>query len=189
MAVYAEGDNWVEKYLLPGNARIDAIRKAAQESGQVNKDGSLRKMTAEERKGTQELGAFRGGLNSAVQGLYDVPGVAAKLGKMMPESMIYLVPGGVFASAGSMHTQDLTRRLGDGEDYVSANTKAAVEAGISAAVEKLAFGSLKPARMAPGLDWLMSRKVVGQALGKIYGTTAGRIGLGVVAGSAEVEHL
>ena len=185
VAVYAEGDNWVEKYLLPGNARIDAIRMAAQESGQMNQDGSLRKMTAEERKGTQELGAFRGGLNSAVQGLYDVPGVAAKLGKMMPESMIYLVPGGVFASAGSMHTQDLTRRLGDGEDFVSANTKAAVEAGIGAAVEKLAFGSLKPTRMAPGLDWLMSRKVVGQALGKIYGSTAGRIGLGVAAGSAE----
>lgn len=185
VAVYAEGDNWVEKYLLPGNARIDAIRKAAQESGQMNQDGSLRKMTAEERKGTQELGAFRGVLNNAVQGMYDVPGVAAKLGKMMPDSMIYLVPGGMFASAGSMYTQELARRSGEGEDYVSANTKAAVEAGISAAVEKLAFGSLKPARMAPGLDWLMSRKVVGQALGKIYGSTAGRIGLGVVAGSAE----
>lgn len=185
VAVYAEGDNWVEKYLLPGNARIDAIRKAAQESGQMNKDGSLRKMTAEERKGTQELGAFRGGLNSAVQGMYDVPGVVAKLGKMMPDSMIYLVPGGMFASAGSMHTQELARRLGKGEDYVSANTKAAVEAGISSAVEKLAFGSLKPTRMAPGLDWLMSRKVVGQALGKIYGSTAGRIGLGVAAGAAE----
>ena len=185
VAVYAEGDNWVEKYLLPGNARIDAIRKAAQESGQMNQDGSLRKMTAEERKGTQELGAFRGQLFNAVQGMYDVPGVVAKLGKMMPDSMIYLVPGGMFASAGSMHTQELARRSGEGEDYVSANTKAAVEAGISAAVEKLAFGSLKPARMAPGLDWLMSRKVVGQALGRIYGTTAGRIGLGVVAGSAE----
>ena len=185
VAVYADGDNWVEKYLLPGNARIDAIRKAAQESGQMNQDGSLRKMTAEERKGTQELGAFRGVLNNAVQGMYDVPGVAAKLGKMMPDSMIYLVPGGMFASAGSMHTQELARRSGEGEDYVSANTKAAVEAGISAAVEKLAFGSLKPARMAPGLDWLMSRKVVGQALGRIYGSTAGRIGLGVVAGSAE----
>lgn len=185
VAVYAEGDNWVEKYLLPGNARIDAIRKAAQESGQMNQDGSLRKMTAEERKGTQELGAFRGSLNNAVQGMYDVSGVAAKLGKMMPDSMIYLVPGGMFASAGSMLTQELARRSGEGEDYVSANTKAAVEAGISAAVEKLAFGSLKPARMAPGLDWLMSRKVVGQALGKIYGTTAGRIGLGVAAGSAE----
>lgn len=185
VAVYAEGDNWVEKYLLPGNARIDGIRKAAQESGQMNQDGSLRKMTAEERKGTQELGAFRGQLFNAVQGMYDVTGVAAKLGKMMPDSMIYLVPGGMFASAGSMHTQELARRSGEGEDYVSANTKAAVEAGISAAVEKLAFGSLKPARMAPGLDWLMSRKVVGQALGKIYGSTAGRIGLGVVAGSAE----
>ena len=185
VAVYAEGDNWVEKYLLPGNARIDAIRKAAQESGQMNQDGSLRKMTAEERKGTQELGAFRGGLFNAVQGMYDVPGVVAKLGKMMPDSMIYLVPGGMFASAGSMHTQELARRLGKGEDYVSANTKAAVEAGISAAVEKLAFGSLKPTRMAPGLDWLMSRKVVGQALGKIYGSTAGRIGLGVAAGAAE----
>ena len=185
VAVYAEGDNWVEKYLLPGNARIDGIRKAAQESGQMNQDGSLRKMTAEERKGTQELGAFRGQLFNAVQGMYDVSGVAAKLGKMMPDSMIYLVPGGMFASAGSMHTQELARRSGEGEDYVSANTKAAVEAGISAAVEKLAFGSLKPARMAPGLDWLMSRKVVGQALGKIYGSTAGRIGLGVVAGSAE----
>ncbi len=185
VAVYAEGDNWVEKYLLPGNARIDAIRKAAQESGQMNQDGSLRKMTAEERKGTQELGAFRGQLFNAVQGVYDVSGVAAKLGKMMPDSMIYLVPGGMFASAGSMHTQELARRSGKGEDYVSANTKAAVEAGISASVEKLVFGSLKPARMAPGLDWLMSRKVVGQALGKIYGSTAGRIGLGVVAGSAE----
>ncbi len=185
VAVYAEGDNWVEKYLLPGNARIDAIRKAAQESGQMNEDGSLRKMTEEERKGTQELGAFRGGLNSAVQGLYDVPGVVAKLGKMMPDSMIYLVPGGMFASAGSMHTQELARRLGDGEDFVSASAKAAVEAGIGAAVEKLAFGSLKPTRMAPGLDWLMSRKVVGQALGKIYGSTAGRIGLGVAAGAAE----
>lgn len=185
VSVYAEGDNWVEKYLLPGNARIDAIRKAAQESGQMNQDGSLRKMTAEERKGTQELGAFRGQLFNAVQGMYDVPGVVAKLGRMMPDSMIYLVPGGMIASAGSMHTQELARRLGEGEDYVSANTKAAVEAGISAAVEKLAFGSLKPARMAPGLDWLMSRKVVGQALGRIYGSTAGRIGLGVVAGSAE----
>ena len=185
VAVYAEGDNWVEKYLLPGNARIDAIRKAAQESGQMNQDGSLRKMTAEERKGTQELGAFRGVLNNAVQGMYDVPGVAAKLGRMMPDSLIYLVPGGMLASAGSMHTHELARRSGEGEDYVSANTKAAVEAGISAAVEKLAFGSPKPARMAPGLDWLMSRKVVGQALGRIYGSTAGRIGLGVVAGSAE----
>lgn len=185
VAVYAEGDNWVEKYLLPGNARIDAIRKAAQESGQMNKDGSLRKMTAEERKGAQELGAFRGQLFNAVQRMYDVSGVAAKLGKMMPDSMIFLVPGGMFASAGSMHTQELARQLSEGEDYVSANTKAAVEAGISAAVEKLAFGSLKSTRMAPGLDWLMSRKGVGQALGKIYGTTAGRIGLGVAAGSAE----
>ena len=35
----AEGDNWVEKYLSTGNARLGAVHAAARQSGQLNEDG------------------------------------------------------------------------------------------------------------------------------------------------------
>ena len=78
----AEGDNWAEKYLPIGNARLGAVHAAARASGQLNADGSLRKMTEEERRSTQELGEFRGKLYNAVHGLYDIEGVAAKFGNL-----------------------------------------------------------------------------------------------------------
>ena len=181
----AEGDNWVEKYLSTGNARLGAVHAAARQSGQLNEDGSLRKMTEEERRGTQELNAFRGKLFNATQGMYDIDGFAAKFGKMLPSSALYLVPGGVFASAASMYTQDLAQQLGEGESWTGASNRAVVNAAIQAGVEKIAFGSLKAGRMVPGMDWLMSRQFMARALGGVYGTTAGRIGMGAAVGAAE----
>lgn len=182
---YAEGDNWAEKYLGLQNARLGAVHSAARQSGQLNEDGSLRKMTEEERRSTQELNAFRGKLFNATQGMYDLDGFAAKFGKMLPSSALYLVPGGVFASAASMYTQDLAQQLGDGESWTGASNRAVVNAAIQAGVEKIAFGSLNPAKMAPGMDWLMSRQFMARALGGVYGTTAGRIGMGAAVGAAE----
>lgn len=182
---YAEGDNWAEKYLGLQNARLGAVHSAARQSGQLNEDGSLRKMTEEERRGTHELNAFRGKLFNATQGMYDVDGFAAKFGKMLPSSALYLVPGGVFASAASMYTQDLAQQLGKGESWTGASNRAVVNAAIQAGVEKIAFGSLKAGRMVPGMDWLMSRQFMARALGGVYGTTAGRIGMGAAVGAAE----
>lgn len=182
---YAEGDNWAEKYLGLQNARLGAVHSAARQSGQLNEDGSLRKMTEEERRGTQELNAFRGKLFNATQGMYDIDGFAAKFGKMLPSSALYLVPGGVFASAASMYTQDLAQQLGEGESWTGASNRAVVNAAIQAGVEKIAFGSLKAGKMVPGMDWLMSRQVMARTLGGLYGTTAGRIGMGAVVGAAE----
>lgn len=182
---YAEGDNWAEKHLGLQNARLGAVHSAARQSGQLNEDGSLRKMTEEERRGTQELNAFRGKLFNATQGMYDIDGFAAKFGKMLPSSALYLVPGGVFASAASMYTQDLAQQLGKGESWTGASNRAVVNAAIQAGVEKIAFGSLKAGRMVPGMDWLMSRQFMARALGGVYGTTAGRIGMGASVGAAE----
>lgn len=181
---FAEGDNWFEKMLPVGNARLAGVRIAANKSGQKNADGSLRKMTDEERRSTQELNEFRGQLHNAVQGVYDIDGLA-KLGKMMPGSLAYLVPGGMLASAMSMRTHDLASQLGEGSDWVSANARATVNAAIQAGVEKMAFGSIKATKMAPGLDALMSTGPMARVFGKLYGTTAGRIGVGVVAGGLE----
>ena len=164
--------------------RLQEIAHAARESGQLNADGSLRKMTDEERRSTQELNEFRGQLHNAVQGVYDIDGLA-KLGKMMPGSLAYLVPGGMLASAMSMRTHDLASQLGEGSDWVSANARATVNAAIQAGVEKMAFGSIKATKMAPGLDALMSTGPMARVFGKLYGTTAGRIGMGVVAGGLE----
>ncbi len=164
--------------------RLQEIAHAARESGQLNADGSLRKMTDEERRSTQELNEFRGQLHNAVQGVYDIDGLA-KLGKMMPGSLAYLVPGGMLASAMSMRTHDLASQLGEGSDWVSANARATVNAAIQAGVEKMAFGSIKATKMAPGLDALMSTGPMARVFGKLYGTTAGRIGIGVVAGGLE----
>jgi len=164
--------------------RLQEIAHAARESGQLNADGSLRKMTDEERRSTQELNEFRGQLHNAVQGVYDIDGLA-KFGKMMPGSLAYLVPGGMLASAMSMRTHDLASQLGEGSDWVSANARATVNAAIQAGVEKMAFGSIKATKMAPGLDALMSTGPMARVFGKLYGTTAGRIGMGVVAGGLE----
>lgn len=164
--------------------RLQELAHAARESGQLNADGSLRKMTDDERRSTQELNEFRGQLHNAVQGVYDIDGLA-KFGKMMPGSLAYLVPGGMLASAMSMRTHDLASQLGEGSDWVSANARATVNAAIQAGVEKMAFGSIKATKMAPGLDALMSTGPMARVFGKLYGTTAGRIGMGVVAGGLE----
>ncbi len=164
--------------------RLQELAHAARESGQLNADGSVRKMTDEERRSTQELNEFRGQLHNAVQGVYDIDGLA-KFGKMMPGSLAYLVPGGMLASAMSMRTHDLASQLGEGSDWVSANARATVNAAIQAGVEKMAFGSIKATKMAPGLDALMSTGPMARVFGKLYGTTAGRIGMGVVAGGLE----
>ncbi|MBR5887715.1 MAG: hypothetical protein IKZ07_05845 [Akkermansia sp.] len=185
VAFYAEGDNWAEKHLGLHNARLGAVHSAARASGQLNADGSLRYMTKEERRGTQELNEFRGKLFNATQGMYDIDGFAAKFGKMLPSSALYLVPGGVFANAASMYTQDLAQQLGEGTIWTRASAKASANAAIQAGVEKIAFGSLKAGRMVPGLDWLMSRQVMARTLGGLYGTTAGRIGMGAAVGAAE----
>ena len=182
---YAEGDNWAEKHLGLHNARLGAVHSAARQSGQLNEDGSLRKMTAEERRSTQELNEFRGQLFNATEGLYDVDGFAAKFGKMLPNSLIYLVPGGMVASGASMYTTELAQGLGNGESWTVAGNKAVVNSAIQATVEKIAFGSLKAGRMVPGLDWLMSRQFMARSLGRFYGTTAGRMTMGMGLGITE----
>ena len=182
---YAEGDNWAEKYLGLQNARLGDVLRAARASGQLNEDGSLRKMTEEERRSTQELNAFRGKLYNATQGMYDIDGFAAKFGKMLPDSMIYLVPGGIFASAGSMYTRELAQRMGEGASWTEASNQAVVNSAIQATVERIAFGSLKPGRMVRGMDWLMSRQFMARSLGGFYSTTGGRIAMGMGLGTVE----
>lgn len=185
VAFYAEGDNWAERNLGLLNARLGAVHAAARQSGQLNEDGSLRKMTEEERRGTQELNAFRGKLYNAVQGMYEIDGVAAKFGKMLPDSLVYLVPGGMFASAGSMYTRELAQRLGEGASWTEASNEAVVNSAIQATVEKIAFGSLKAGKMVPGMDWLMSRQFMARSLGGFYSTTGGRIVMGMGLGTVE----
>ncbi len=185
VSLYAEGDNWLEKVLPVGNARLKMVRTAARESGQLNEDGSLRYMSDEERMSTEELNAFRGKLYNAVNGIYDVKGAAALLGRMAPTSMAYLLPGGAIASGVSMYTQNLAQQLGEGETWTRSSTVGAVNAMIQASVEKIAFGSLNPGKMVPGLDRLMSHRLMARALGGIYGTTAGRVGMNVLVGAAE----
>lgn len=183
----APGADYGGAEALPGDEamKMQSFEHAARMSGQLNADGTLRKMTQAEWKRTGELNAFRSELYKAISGAYDVDDVVAKLAKMMPDSLVYLVPLGSLAAFASERTRNLALSLADGEDYVSAEVKATVNAAIQSTVEKMAFGGVGVTKWAPGMDWLMSRKVVGRALGKIYGTTVGRMGMGLVAGSLE----
>ena len=167
------------------DAEFEEMRSAALASGQLNEDGSLRKMTDEERARSQEQDEFRGKLHNAVQGAYDLSGVAATLGKMMPSSLVYLAPYGFVPGFMSARTLNLAQQLGEGETWTRANVTATTDAMIQAAVEKLAFGSLNPTKWVTGLDWLMSRPVVNRMLGRVYGTTAGRVGMNVAGGVVE----
>ena len=189
VALLADGDSWFERVLPLGNKRLEAVHKAARESGQLNEDGSLRRMSEEERASTQVLNEFRGRLFNAVNGVYDVPGVAARFGKMLPGSLLYVVPGGAPASFGSMRTQYMANELAESKSWAMASSSGSVNAAIQAAVEKIAFGSLNPGKMVPGMDWLMSRPVMARALGGLYGSTAGRVGMGVALGGAEETFL
>lgn len=189
------GGMMASRYAAYGREDVRArIAQIAEASGQMQEDGTLRKMTDEERREWQGLNRFRAQLKQAVDGMYDVDGsfwgnALGSLGGMAPQSMLFLVPyvgqAGAFKAG---YTEALAGDLADGRSFDEASARAGASALINTAVERIAFGKVGKLSQPLGLDKLMRTKVMGRALGGVYGNTAGRMAMGVGVGVLEETY-